>query len=138
MLSRRKSRVLLLQLLYADSFQNNDSLPIFYEAFFEEKDIVHRDEKYLLTLRSLIHEHEKELLSYIAVLAPKFDLETMPRVHIVILMIALAEMLYWQGGDIDQKVSINEAIELSKEFSDTQGKNFINGVLASFSKKHPE
>ena len=138
MLSRRKSRVLLLQVLFADSFCKNEKLELFYQELFDEKDVLHHDETYMLTLRETIHEYEKELLSYISWLAPKFEIDTMPRIHIIILMISLAEMLYWKGGDIDVKVSINEAIELAKEFSDIQGKNFVNGALATFTKKTSE
>ena len=78
--------------------------------------------------------HEKELLSLIRVLAPKFEIETLPRIHIIILMIALAEMLYFSLEKIPESVSINEAVELAKRFSDEQGKNLINGALSTFLK----
>lgn len=55
--------------------------------------------------------------------------------HILILMIALTEMIYWTGEAIPPSVSVNEAIELTKRFSDEPGKIFINGALATFMKE---
>lgn len=61
-------------------------------------------------------------------------METMPTIHILILMIALTEMLYARAEDIPTSVSTNEAIELAKRFTDDQGKVFVNGALATFLK----
>lgn len=47
-------------------------------------------------------------------------------------MIALSEMLYTKDLDIPESVSVNEAIELAKRFSDDHGKGFINGSLSTF------
>lgn len=55
--------------------------------------------------------------------------------HILILMISLTEMAYWTGEAIPPSVSVNEAIELTKRFSDDSGKMFINGALATFLKE---
>ncbi|MBO8170366.1 MAG: transcription antitermination factor NusB [Bacillaceae bacterium] len=46
-----------------------------------------------------------------------------------ILRLATYEMLY--RDDIPEKVSVNEAIELSKLFSTEESSRFINGVLSS-------
>jgi len=47
-------------------------------------------------------------------------------------MIALTEMKFFSHEKIPQSVSVNEAVELAKRFSDDQGKAFINGALATF------
>lgn len=112
---------------------------IFFDAYFEEKDGASLDQKYLGELESKIMEHETELLGIIGLLAPKFELSTLPTIHLVILMIALTEMLYAKlEEDIPANISVNEAIELAKRFSDDQGKGFINGALSTFLKKKDE
>ena len=77
-------------------------------------------------------------MTIISEFAGKFDIETMPKIHVIILMIALSEMLYWNknvpADFIDEKISINEAIELAKRFSDETGAKFINGALGNFIK----
>jgi N utilization substance protein B len=50
-------------------------------------------------------------------------------------MIALTEMRYGSDLDIPQAVSVNEAIELAKRFSDDGGREFVNGVLSSYLKE---
>jgi transcription antitermination protein NusB len=50
-------------------------------------------------------------------------------------MIALTEMRYGRDLDIPQAVSVNEAIELAKRFSDDGGREFVNGVLSSYLKE---
>lgn len=59
----------------------------------------------------------------------------MPVIHLIILMIALYEMLFLDDATLTEKISMSEAVELAKKFSDENGKSFINGVLSEFSKK---
>lgn len=44
-------------------------------------------------------------------------------------MICLAEMLVARPEDVPPRVSLDEAIELAKRYSDESGKNLINGIL---------
>lgn len=134
MLSRRNTRLALLQALYADIFIHHLDISLFRESYDDENPLSHLDEDYFSTLRESIHIHHRFLIGIIVALAPKFDIEKMPKIHIIILMIALAEMLFWRKDDIDAKVSMNEAIELAKRFSDESGKKFINGALSTFQK----
>ncbi len=75
---------------------------------------------YLNDMESLLIEHEGALIGLISLIAPRFDLETIPTIHILTLMISLTEMIYWKGEEIPTSVSVNEAIELTKKFSDDQ------------------
>lgn len=85
-------------------------------------------------MESHIATHEPHLLGLIEKLAPKFELPTLPTLHLLIMMIALSEMIYLADDTIPQSVSMNEAIELAKTFSDDQGRLFINGALSTFLK----
>ncbi len=135
MISRRRTREYLLQLLYARaSLPTVFSRDIFCDSYYEESDMSMIDNAYLDMIEPLILEHEGDLLSIIFALAPKFELETMPHIHILILMIALTEMLYVTSETIPPNVSTNEAIELAKRFTDAQGKGFVNGALSTFLK----
>jgi transcription termination factor NusB len=44
-------------------------------------------------------------------------------------MICLAEMLIVRPEDVPYRVSVDEAIELAKRYSDDAGKKLINGIL---------
>ncbi len=58
-----------------------------------------------------------------------WTIERLSKVNLSILRLAMTEILYMD--DIPYQVSINEAVELAKKFSDDDSPSFINGVLAS-------
>ena len=120
MISRRQTREYLLQTLYARVNLSPFDRDIFYGAYFLGEHSLSLDMVYLNEMERLLLEHEIALISIIKVLAPRFDLETIPVLHMLILMISLTEMIYWSGESIPHSVSVNEAIELSKKFSDEQ------------------
>jgi len=59
----------------------------------------------------------------------KWAIDRLPKVDLAILRVAVYEIKYCD--DIPQGVSINEAVDIAKEYSaETSGK-YINGVLSS-------
>lgn len=135
MLSRRRARMALMQILYADIFCQNTNIIDFRDTYKDENNLGTFDNEYVIQMRSLIKEYSSELFAIVQELAPKFDMETLPKVHILILFIALAEMRYFDSKTaITESISINEAIELAKQFSDISGANFISGVLRSYTR----
>jgi N utilization substance protein B len=60
-------------------------------------------------------------------LAENWDFERIAKIDLAILRLAIFEMLFRK--DIPPVVSINEAIDLSKLFSNADAKRFINGIL---------
>jgi transcription antitermination protein NusB len=131
--SRRRSREFLLQSLYSRATRGGDfDRESFVEVYFSWDNRIDLERDYVDVVEEMILKNEKELLGYIAHLAPKFDLETLPSIHILIIMIALSEMLYAPSLDIPPAVAVNEAIELAKRFSDEGGREFVNGALSTF------
>ncbi len=63
----------------------------------------------------------------IKALAHNWEFERIARIDLSILRLAMFEMVYRK--DIPPVVSINEAIDLSKQFSNADAKRFINGIL---------
>ena len=59
--------------------------------------------------------------------ANNWKFERIAKVDLSILRLAIYELLY--RNDIPPIVSINEAIDLSKVFSNPDSKRFINGIL---------
>ena len=78
----------------------------------------------------LIHgtiEHVAELDGHIKALAHNWEFERVAKIDLAILRLAMFEMLHRK--DIPPVVSINEAIDLSKQYSTMDSKRFINGIL---------
>lgn len=61
-----------------------------------------------------------------------WSIDRIDKVDLAILRLAIFEMVFEK--DIPNKVAINEAIELSKEYSSEKSHKFINGILASIEK----
>jgi len=57
----------------------------------------------------------------------KWDIARLAVIDLIVLRMAIAEFLYFD--DIPFKVTINEAIELAKEYSTAQSGRFVNGIL---------
>lgn len=95
MISRRQTREYLLQSLYARAHISPFDRDIFHSNFYSGDNIVELDMVYLDPMEQLVVKHERELIDIIALLAPKFEIDTLPPLHILILMISLTELLYW-------------------------------------------
>ncbi len=71
--------------------------------------------------------NQAEIDAHIRSLAHNWEFERIAKIDLAILRLAIFEMKYRK--DIPPVVSINEAIDLSKQFSNLDAKRFINGIL---------
>ena len=85
------------------------------------------DFDFFLQLYDGVLEHNEFLDEIIAGKTQNWDVDRIALTDRVILKIALVEMMTCRS--IPTKVSINEAIEISKVYSTPKSKQFINGVL---------
>jgi transcription antitermination protein NusB len=83
--------------------------------------------EFTLQLVEGVTEHKAALDRMISRYAEGWDVERMPRVDRNILRIALFELFYVE--DIPTGVTIDEAVDIAKEFSTEDSGKFINGVL---------
>ena len=70
---------------------------------------------------------KKNLLNEIEGKTPNWDPERIAFLDQVILRTAIAELLYFE--EIPTKVTLNEYLEIAKDYSTPNSNNFINGVL---------
>ena len=83
---------------------------------------------YLEELVTGISEHQAEFDQEIeGSLAAGWSLWRVEKPNLIILRLALYEMKY--VDDVPVAVAIDEALEMTKKFSDDQSRTFINGVL---------
>ena len=78
-------------------------------------------------------EKEKEISKLIYELAINWDEERIATIDLILMKMALAEMTHIEEK-IPQKVSLDEYIEISKQYSTPKSKEFINGLLDVFIK----
>lgn len=128
-INRHDTRKLAFQVLFALS-SNPDALPEdVYEALLEDEEVTEVP-AYLKELvngvlkeQSVLDEKIKDRLS------SNWTISRLSKTDLLILRLAVYEMLYVE--DVPAKVALDEALELTKEFSDDSSRRFVNGVLSN-------
>jgi len=128
---RRDGRVAALQYLYSWSLNRPEHLASDLTLFFENLQTADgKPREHYAFGEELIHgviENCDEIDGRIRGLAQNWDFDRIARIDLAILRLAIFEMVHRK--DIPPVVSINEAIDLSKQFSNLDAKRFINGIL---------
>ncbi|WP_241152379.1 transcription antitermination factor NusB [Vaginisenegalia massiliensis] len=90
---------------------------------------------YLNQLVTGVSEHQEKLDHEIArYLTNEWTLDRIAKIDLTILRVAFYEVLMVSEEQVPAKVAVNEAIELSKLFSDEKSRQFVSGVLAQLLK----
>lgn len=129
-MSRRKSRILALNILFQREYQNFDmekALNCFvnhpdYKGKYSKKHI-----EFALEILKGFEAHKKEIDQTIENISENWTIKRMPLIDLNIIRIAVFEMSY--KSDIPRKTSIDEAVELAKTFGGEHTASFVNGVL---------
>jgi N utilization substance protein B len=110
--------------MYQEDWDENQALP---EIFKVAADGEMEDRKFILELfrKSIVH-YEKNKAT-IAEKAKNWELDRIAIMDILLIDMALVELTEFPSIPI--KVSMNEYIEISKYFSSSKSKIFINGIL---------
>lgn len=131
--SRRKARQAALQALYWTA-SAGDPVRQTAHTMCIRSGLATSSSDFAMTLAETTWAHREEFDASIAPVLENWALDRVSRIDRIVLWIALAEMRYFK--DIPHKVSIDEAIELAKRFSEAKAAGFINGILDALSKEH--
>ncbi|MFH1248047.1 MAG: transcription antitermination factor NusB [Candidatus Omnitrophota bacterium] len=130
MRKRTKSREFALQILYQLDITRDsdiDAVIMFFWQRLPDEDIALEVKDFTQGLVKGVIGHLAEIDKKISGLATNWRLDRMAKVDRNIMRLAAYEIIYCQ--DIPSKVSINEAVELAKKYSDVQAAKFVNGIL---------
>lgn len=123
--AREGAMKLLFQMELNDDF-SDDAKSIFLENFeFDDMET-----KYIEEAHTSILENKDIIDKYIEEHLEGWSIYRLAKVDLAVLRIAIYEILYRK--DIPVEVSINEAIEIVKKYSNYDSFKFINGVLGGF------
>lgn len=133
MISRRKARILAFQALYAWDVCRDNLSQILGFAWFEPKK--HTEEEDLLFSRVLVSgavEHIEQIDGLIATHTKNWEIKRLNRVDLAILRMSVYALLY--HTEVPPNVTIDEAIEIAREFGTDESYRFVNGILDSIRK----
>ncbi|HNR66518.1 MAG TPA: transcription antitermination factor NusB [bacterium] len=124
--TRRKAREIALQGLYAFELSENSVQKVCKDLadFFVLDPAVFEFSEQLIEKTA---EYREEIDRHIREHTDNWEFERIAIIDRLILRMAICEFLHF--WDIPPKVSIDEAIELSKQFSTEQSGRFVNGIL---------
>jgi len=127
-MNRKQTRELAMHILYQMEIHQD-----FTELFFEKHGSKEPEDNNLAyydsVVRAFLKEHA-EIDKLLEVASDNWKVDRVNKVELAILRLALTEMLFME--DIPRKVSINEAVDLGKKFSDDEAGKFINGILSRY------
>jgi N utilization substance protein B len=122
---RRIVREKVLQILYAYEM-NKESLQLLSDGVLSDVEDK-TDKEFAETLVNRVLIHTKELDIKIKQRVDNWELGRIALIDRILLRIGLCELFYFP--EIPPKVSINEVIEIAKEYSTAGSGKFINGIL---------
>jgi len=122
---RRKSRELALQMLFQLDVNKNG--PDWRKHFWELHPAPMEARAFADALVDGVLKHQTDIDRLIQKHAQHWTLKRMSIIDRNILRCAIFELLML--SDIPAKVTINEAIEIAKRYSDDEASAFVNGIL---------
>ncbi|MDV3429088.1 MAG: transcription antitermination factor NusB [Bacillota bacterium] len=133
-MNRRYSREHGMKLLFGLDFSDGSPEEML-ENYIENNqiDMEKIDMEYLKDIINGVTENKGEIDKAIEKNLSNWKIERISKVDLAILRLCVYEILY--KNDIPNKVSVNEAINLSKKYSGAKSPSFINGVLGKFFEK---
>lgn len=133
--SRHLSRIVVMQTLYEWDFRPNKNAQKILQRNFDEftgqidKIYAQKIVDGVIAIKDMIDQ-------LIIKTAPDWPIDQVASVDKNLLRIAIFELLFDQEEEIPPKVSINEAVELGKQFGGENSSKFINGVLGTIYKEN--
>lgn len=127
-INRHQIREIAFQTLFASATNPDTDREEFYQVLTDGR---YGDDfpDYLATLVQGVSDHKAEIDAIISKhLKAGWSLGRLAKTDLIILELALYEIHF--VPDTPAKVSVNEAIELTKKFSDDRSRKFVNGVLS--------
>jgi transcription antitermination protein NusB len=82
--------------------------------------------RYAIQIVQTVHENQTIIDERINTALIDWQVSRLAQIDRDILRIAVAEMIFFK---LDERMAINEAVEIAKRYSEADGHRFINGVL---------
>ena len=123
-LSRRQARRFALQVLFCNEFLREDIREVAHRI---ADTLSHEIDDFSEEIIDKTHRKRHHLDGIIISGLVDRNIDRVPLLEKVLIRMALCELL--QFPDIPIEVTLNEAVDLSKEFTSIKSSRFVNGIL---------
>ncbi|MCI8633747.1 MAG: transcription antitermination factor NusB [Lachnospiraceae bacterium] len=138
-MKRSEAREHVFKLLYEMQFQQEEQIEELVDTYlenFSEKAVTENDRSFILREVKGVAQTRESLDEEIAGAVKGWSLSRLSKVDLAILRLAVYEIHC--AEEIPASVSINEAVELAKKYSQSAARAFINGILGSIAPREEE
>lgn len=127
-MNRKETREEAVKIAYCMDVNKefDKSLPCKYINHFEIEGV---DTDYLNKTMDDLIDNIDVINNHITENSKDWKINRIAKVDLAVLRVALSEILY--NDSIPESVSINEAVEISKKYSNEDSHKFINGILGT-------
>ena len=132
-MGRRVSRELAMKLLYQMEFQKEDR-EAQKRMFFEENIVTEKDRTYISDVVDGVYSHLDYINNMIETHSKGWKISRISKIDVSIMRLSIYEICF--RDDIPFSVSVNEAVELAKKFSNEDAGSFVNGILSNIPDKN--
>ena len=123
------TREIAMKMLYAAALGGEESMNDILEQSGQADTLSGKEKTFLENLVAGVRDHQQELDEIIGRYAQGWALNRLAKVDLTILRMAVYEIRHMP--EVPVGATINEAVELSKQFCEDKSSGFINGILGS-------
>ena len=128
-MKRTELREHIFKMIFGLEFNEETEMPEQMRLYFDQlEDAREEDLEYIQTKAEKIAGKTEEIDALINAHTKGWKTSRMNKVDLTILRLAVYEMKW--DEDVPVGVAIDEAVELAKKYSGSDGSSFVNGVLA--------
>ncbi|HYM20895.1 MAG TPA: transcription antitermination factor NusB [Candidatus Kapabacteria bacterium] len=124
---RRLARERVLQLIYSHLMNDRDTDELFFEMIQSDELLNEQAIEFARLLVRSYNVHKNELNDIISKHLAHWDVSRVALIDKILIQIGILEFKYFP--DVPLKATINELIEIAKDFSTDESGKFINGIL---------
>lgn len=132
--NRHRMRELVFKSIFQIEFNDFDSIMVYLQRETEKVNLTKTNSEIAKQYFQQIVQKIDEIDSVIDKNLLNWDFSRLSTIDKSVLRLATYELIYEEKIPIE--VSIDEAIEIAKEYDSDKGGKFVNGVLDNIAKKH--
>lgn len=130
-MSRKLTREIVMNTLYQmemhSNFCANDFNLYLADNILDDKEL-----EFGKKVVSLFSENKETVDESVKTYLKGWTLDRISKVDLSIIRVAVTEMLYLE--ELTTAISINEAVNLAKKYSDEESASFVNGILGELAR----
>lgn len=128
-MSRKLTREIIMNTLYQMEMHSNFESAS-YQHYMADNILDEKELKFAKLVVDAFSDNKETVDESIKTYLKGWTIDRISKVDLSIIRVAVTEILYIE--ELSTAISINEAVNLTKKYSDEESASFVNGVLGEF------